>query len=193
MLPAPLTRFRDRVGVGSGPASGLISDSADAARAVLRGDSQGPMQVYQGCGMLDLGSPVITADAKPLSAARPCPSFAFTVNVVKNKWSWYAIAALGLFFGWIVGRAVGVLVACAILFVPYLISLWLHPRARHSACNGTGERRGGIFGWTHRRCPDCQSGRIIRFGAAYMGPSNIRNQAQRNRKAAAITKSRQRW
>jgi hypothetical protein len=112
---------------------------------------------------------------------------------VKNKWAWYAIVALGWFFGWVVGRALGVLAASAIMFVPYFISLWLHPRARHSVCNGTGERRGGIFGWTHRRCPDCQSGRIIRVGAAYMGPANIRNQARRNRQAAASTKSRERW
>jgi hypothetical protein len=112
---------------------------------------------------------------------------------VKNRWAWYAIVALGWLFGWVAGRALGVLVASAILFVPYLISLWLHPRTRHSACKGTGERRGGIFGWTHRRCPDCQSGRIIRFGAGYMGSPSIRSQAQRNRQAAASTKNRERW
>ena len=87
----------------------------------------------------------------------------------------------------------GLILAGLGLSVAYLTSLWLHPRMRHGRCNGTGEHRGTIFTWVHRKCPGCQSGRIVRWGAGQFGTGHIRTEYKRGRDARARAKSGHTW
>ena len=80
-------------------------------------------------------------------------------------------------------HVVGFVVATIGIGISYFISLRLHPRMRHigfRGCGGTGEVRGAIFTWTFRRCPHCQSGRQIRWGAGHFGADHIQAERQRN-------------
>jgi len=73
---------------------------------------------------------------------------------------------------------VGFILAGLFLLVSYIISLRLHPRMRHGRCKGTGELRGSVFTWTHRRCPspNCQAGRTVRVGNRLLGSDYIKGQ-----------------
>ena len=93
------------------------------------------------------------------------------------------ILALILVLGFIFGHITGLLLAALGLFVSYFLSLRFHPRTRHWRCNGTGEARGSVFTWTHRKCPGCQGGRIVRLGAGHMGASHIQGEYQRGKQA----------
>jgi hypothetical protein len=80
-------------------------------------------------------------------------------------------------------HVVGLVVATIGIGVFYFISLRLHPRMRHigfRGCGGTGEVRGAIFTWTFRKCPHCQSGRHIRWGAGHFGAAPIQDEYKRN-------------
>ena len=75
----------------------------------------------------------------------------------------------------------------------YLISLRVHPRMRHGRCKGTGEHRGAIFTWVHRKCPGCQGGRIIRYGAGHFGAGHIQSEYAKGKAARAAAKDGHRW
>jgi hypothetical protein len=101
------------------------------------------------------------------------------------------------FFGLLIvaigGHSLALGVAWLVLGAGYLVSLLIHPRARCLHCKGTGELRGSVFKWAHRRCPDCQGGRIIRRGAAVAGLPHVRQQARTLQRAQRNTTTRQRW
>jgi len=94
--------------------------------------------------------------------------------------------------GW---HLLGLVVAALGLFIAYLASLRLHPRMRHGKCKGTGEVRGSVFTWTHRKCPGtvCQGGRQIRWGAGLWGAEHIRSERARAREAKTAAKDGNRW
>jgi hypothetical protein len=94
--------------------------------------------------------------------------------VRKSSFPWaIAIILLIGYAGW---HLTGLAIAAVGLFAAYLLSLRVHPRMRHGRCNGTGEHRGSIFTWVHRKCPGCQGGRIIRWGAGRWGAGHIRGE-----------------
>jgi len=80
-----------------------------------------------------------------------------------------------LFFSFAAFHVAGLAVAGLGCGVAYVGSLRLHPRMRHGRCKGTGEVRGAVFTWTHRKCPGtvCQGGRQIRWGAGHFGAGHI--------------------
>jgi hypothetical protein len=101
--------------------------------------------------------------------------------VSRSQFPW-AIAVI-MILATAVGHIVGFVVAGIALFIGYWISLFLHPRVRHTgfrSCNGTGEVRGSVFTWTFRKCPGCQSGRQVRWGAGHIGADRIRGEYRRN-------------
>lgn len=75
----------------------------------------------------------------------------------------------------------------------YRISLRQHPRMRHGRCGGTGEHRGAVFTWVHRKCPGCQGGRIIRYGAGHFGAAHIQAEYAKGKAARAKAKAEHRW
>ena len=99
----------------------------------------------------------------------------------------------GLWAAAIIGGSGALVLIAALLTAGYGVSLVIHPRARCLRCDGTGEVRGSIYGWTHRRCPHCQGGRIIRLGARVFGLGHVRGQARQNRAHAAATRRHERW
>jgi hypothetical protein len=93
----------------------------------------------------------------------------------------------------IIGHSLALGAVWLVLAAGYVISVVIHPRSRCAHCSGTGELRGSIFRWTFRRCPRCQSGRIIRRGATVMGLPHVRQQAGQIRQQRENTSIRQRW
>ena len=93
----------------------------------------------------------------------------------------------------VVGHSVAIGAIWLAVTVGYAVSLVIHPRARCLRCDGTGELKGGIYGWAHRRCPHCQGGRIVRWGARFWGLGHVRGQARQNRQHAAATRRHERW
>ena len=77
-----------------------------------------------------------------------------------------------------------------------LVTVRVHPRVRHvgwGTCNGTGEHRGAIFGWRHRRCARCNGGRLIGWGAGNFGSEHIQSEYVRSRQARAAARDGNRW
>ena len=92
-------------------------------------------------------------------------------------------------------HAVGI-VGLGILGAGYWLSVIVHPRTRHTgfrSCNGTGEHRGFIFGWAHRKCPRCDGGRMIRAGAGQFGTAPVRGEYVRRRAARRTARSGRTW
>ena len=83
---------------------------------------------------------------------------------------------------WAAVTVIGVVLAPIAITVINLVTVRIHPRVRHvgwGTCNGTGEHRGAIFGWRHRRCARCNGGRLIGWGPALrLGAHPIRVRAQ---------------
>lgn len=77
----------------------------------------------------------------------------------------------------------------------YLVSLRIHPRMRHGKCKGSGEVKGAVFTWTHRKCPGtvCQGGRQIRWGAGHFGAGHIQGEYARAKAAKTRAKENNRW
>ena len=99
----------------------------------------------------------------------------------------------GLWAATVIGRSGALFLIAGLVTVSYIVSLVVHPRARCLRCDGTGELKGSVYGWAHRRCPDCQGGRIIRWGARRLGLGHVRGQARQNRAHAAATRRHERW
>ena len=93
----------------------------------------------------------------------------------KPQFPW--ILAGILLFSLLAFHLVGLVLAGLGCGVAYAISLRIHPRMRHGRCKGSGEVKGSVFTWTHRKCPGkvCQGGRQIRGGAGLWGQEHIRN------------------
>jgi hypothetical protein len=88
------------------------------------------------------------------------------------------------------------ILALLILGGAYWVSLIVHPRTRHTgfrSCGGTGEHRGAIFGWVHRKCPGCDGGRMIRAGAGTLGTGPVRDEYTRRRQARRAARDRHAW
>ena len=98
-----------------------------------------------------------------------------------------------LVVAWAGGHALGLVLAAAGCAAAYLASVRLHPRVRHRRCGGTGEHRGAVFTWVHRRCGRCAGGRIIRWGAGQWGSPAIQAERRRTRAALAAARKDHRW
>ena len=114
-------------------------------------------------------------------------------GVKKSSFPWILVGILvvGLAAGGVVGLALAGF-GCG---VAYAISLRSHPRMRHGRCKGTGEVRGSVFTWTHRKCPGkvCQGGRQIRWGAGLWGAEHIRSERARVVQGKTAAKEGNRW
>ena len=100
-----------------------------------------------------------------------------------------------LLFSLLAFHLLGLIVAGLGCGIAYGISIRLHPRMRHGRCKGTGEVRGSVFTWTHRKCPGtvCQGGRQIRWGARHFGAGHIQGEATRAIQAKTAAKDGNRW
>jgi hypothetical protein len=101
-----------------------------------------------------------------------------------------------LVFGYAVLNVLGLILAALGLFIAYFVSVRLHPRTRHTgwrSCNGAGEKRATIFTWTFHKCPNCNGGRLVRWGAGHFGPEHIQREYQRNLEARKKAKQDGRW
>jgi hypothetical protein len=95
-----------------------------------------------------------------------------------KKATWVIITALALLFG-VAAHVVGFFIAALGIGILYAVICRLAPRTRHTGCNGTGEARSKLFPWSYHRCQGCNgTGRQIRLGARYIGPSHIQNEYQ---------------
>lgn len=107
----------------------------------------------------------------------------------------YVTAAVILLLAWAGGVVSGLLVTLGIGIV-YLASLRFHPRTRHTGfggCKGTGEHHSWFFGWTHRRCGRCESGRLVRWGAGHFGSETIQGEYTRNKETRATRREQGTW
>jgi hypothetical protein len=100
-----------------------------------------------------------------------------------------------LLFSFLAFHLVGLIVAAVGCAIAYRISLHVNPRMRHSRCKGTGEHRGLIFTWTHRKCSGlvCQGGRRIRGGAGRFGASHIRAEYAKAKATKKAAKQNHSW
>jgi hypothetical protein len=112
----------------------------------------------------------------------------------RSHFPWALIAIL--IVGYVLGHTVGLILAGLGLFVIYLGSLRIHPRIRHTgfrSCGGTGEHRGSVFTWTHHKCPACNGGRLIRWGAGIWGAEHIRNEYKRTKEVRKTARQNSTW
>ena len=109
-----------------------------------------------------------------------------------NKKSLYLAALLILVICWAHGGESGI-IATLIVGAVYWLSLLLSPRDRHGRCGGTGQLHGVLFRHAFRKCPRCNSGRIIRFGAARWGLPHVRREAEATARARALARTEGRW
>lgn len=109
----------------------------------------------------------------------------------KSRFPW-AVAGI-LLVAWAGWHALGLVLAAAVLAVVYLGSVRLSPRTRHGRCNGTGQKQGVLFTWTHRRCGRCNGGRIVRWGSRQWGTGPVRAEAARTRRALARARETRAW
>jgi hypothetical protein len=112
----------------------------------------------------------------------------------KGQFPWALIVILVL--GYLAFNVVGLVLAALGLFVAYFVSVRLHPRVRHTgwrSCNGSGEKRGSIFTWSFHKCPGCNGGRLVRWGAGQFGPDHIQREYRRNLEARRRAKQDSRW
>ena len=112
-----------------------------------------------------------------------------------SKAAAFGTAVVILLLGWANGAVAGLLATLA-LAVVYFVSLRVHPRMRHTgfrSCNGTGEHRGTLFPWTFRKCPNCNGGRLIRFGAGHFGASHIQSEYARTKQGRKTAKQDGVW
>jgi hypothetical protein len=113
--------------------------------------------------------------------------------VSKRQFPWLLVGILVV--GFAVGHVLGLVLAALGLAVAYGISLRLHPRMRHGRCKGSGEVRGSVFTWAHRKCPGtvCQGGRQIRWGAGHFGADHIQGEYTRAKAAKTAAREGNRW
>lgn len=115
-----------------------------------------------------------------------------------RKTQFPVVLVLTLVLSFAIFHVTGLILAGLGLGIAYIASLRLHPRMRHTgfrSCNGSGELRGSIFTWVHRKCPGkvCQGGRQIRWGAGHFGASHIQAEYGRAKRANVAAKDGKRW
>ena len=111
--------------------------------------------------------------------------------MTKARFPW--ILAGILILSYAAFRVTGLILAAIGCAAAYGTSLRAHPRMRHGRCGGTGEHRGAVFTWVHRKCPGCQSGRIVRYGAGHYGAGPVRAEYAKARTARAKARAEHRW
>jgi hypothetical protein len=124
----------------------------------------------------------------------PTSNLPYRPAMRKEQFPWLLIGIPVL--GYLVFHAVGLILAVLGLFIAYLVSIRLHPRVRHTgwrSCNGSGEVRGAIFTWTFRKCPNCNSGRLVRWGAGHFGAEHMQTEYRRSLEARRKAKQDGRW
>ena len=122
------------------------------------------------------------------------PSFQVYFQCMR-KGTFAAVIVVALAVAVFGNHVLGIL-ALLILGGAYWVSLIVHPRTRHTgfrSCGGTGEHRGTIFSWGHRRCPRCDGGRMIRMGAGTLGTGPVRDESVRRRQARQAARDRRAW
>ncbi len=119
------------------------------------------------------------------------PLESYYANVTRTQFPWILI--LILVAGFLLGHVLGLVLAVIGLVVIYLVSVRVHPRMRHRSCNGTGEHRGAVFTWTHRKCPRCNGGRLVRWGAGQFGADHVRNEYRSAKDARAAARDNNTW
>ena len=112
----------------------------------------------------------------------------------KGSFPW-VIIAIGVvaYAAW---GILGLILAALGMAALYGRSIRTHPRIRHTgwgSCKGTGEVRSRLFRWTFHKCPKCQSGRLIRYGAGHWGTQPIQAEYKRGRRARKRAKDEKRW
>jgi hypothetical protein len=115
-------------------------------------------------------------------------------GVKKSQFLWLLIGVVVV--AWAGWHLLGLVVAGLGLFVSYFLTVRLHPRTRHTGwrgCGGTGEHKGSIFTWRHHRCPGCQGGRLIGWGAGHLGSDHIKAEYARTKAARELAKENNRW
>ena len=120
------------------------------------------------------------------------PAFFTPIVRVVSKQALYGTAVVILLISWAHGAESGIL-ATLILGAVYWASVVLSPRDRHGRCNGTGQLHGRLFRHAFRRCPRCNSGRVIRWGAARWGLPHVRREAEATARARALARTEGRW
>jgi len=68
----------------------------------------------------------------------------------------------------------------------------MHPRMRHRACKGTGEVRSWLLPWVFHRCPNCTSGRVVRWGAGHFGAQYAQAEYRKAKATRAAAKENHR-
>jgi len=117
----------------------------------------------------------------------------YRADMRKTQFPWILVGIL--FFSFAAFHLLGLVLASLGCGVAYVISLRLHPRMRHGRCKGTGEIRGSVFTWSHRKCPGkvCQGGRQIRWGAGLWGAGHIRGERSRAVQSKTAAKDSHTW
>jgi hypothetical protein len=90
----------------------------------------------------------------------------------------------------------GLILAAIGLVVAYFFGVRLHPPGPAcwtGGCNGRGEHRGAIFTWAFHRCPGCNGGRLVRWGAGHFGPGKIQDEYRRGIEIRRQAKKDKRW
>ena len=115
---------------------------------------------------------------------------------VMTKGQFTLVTGLILLVAWARWHAAGLILGGLGVFAAYYISLRVHPRTRHTGwrgCGGTGEHKGVVFGWGHRKCPGCQSGRLVRRGAGQWGAPRVQQEYRKGKAARKKAKQENRW
>ena len=120
------------------------------------------------------------------------PAFFTPIVRVVTKRNLFLAALLIEVVSWANGVMAGI-IATLIVGAVYWLSLLLSPRDRHGRCGGTGQLHGVLFRHAFRKCPRCNSGRIIRFGAARWGLPHVRREAEATARARALARTEGRW
>ena len=112
-----------------------------------------------------------------------------------SKLAAYGSATIILLVAWAAGPAPGILATLAIIVIA-AVTVRIHPRVRHTGwrgCAGTGEHRGFFFPWRFRKCPRCNSGRLISWVAGHFGAGHIQSEYAQSRAARAVARDEHRW
>ena len=113
-----------------------------------------------------------------------------------NRNQFPVVLVLILVLSFAIFHVAGLVIAVIGLLVSYILSLRLHPRIRHTGfrgCGGSGEHRGSVFTWVHRKCPGCQGGRMVRWGAGHFGADHIKSEYDRSKRAQAAAREQHKW
>ena len=113
-----------------------------------------------------------------------------------RKTQFPVVLVLILVFSYAIFHIAGLVIVLIASAVTYMVTGRVHPRVRHTGfrgCGGTGEHRGAIFTWRFRKCPRCNSGRLISWGAGHFGASHIQSEYDRSKRARAAAREQNRW